>query len=91
MSVRVLIKRLREKPEAFLGGVIVKDNYAPDKNLAAVTVMYKQAGYNAEGGDWFWLKFALDRTIQKDGKVGDCISCHAAIKNNDWLFIGPAK
>ena len=73
------------------GEFIVKENYTPNKKLAAVTVMYKKDGYNAEGGDWFWLKYAPDGTIQKEGKVGGCIGCHAAVQNNDWLFIGPVK
>lgn len=73
------------------GEFVVKENYTPDKKLAAITVMYKQAGYNAEGGDWFWLKYAPDGTIQKEGKVGGCIGCHSAVKGNDWLFIGPVK
>ena len=73
------------------GDFVVKENYTADKKLAAVTVMYKQTGYNAEGGDWFWLKYASDGTIQKEGKVGGCIGCHAAVKSNDWLFIGPLK
>ena len=73
------------------GDFVVKENYTAEKKLVAVTVMYKQAGYNAEGGDWFWLKYAPDGTIQKEGKVGGCIGCHAAVKSNDWLFIGPVK
>lgn len=73
------------------GDFIVKENYTPEKKLAAVTVMYKQAGYNPEGGDWFWLKYAPDGTVQKEGKVGGCIGCHTAVKNNDWLFLGPVK
>ncbi len=73
------------------GEFVVKENYTPEKKLAATTVMYKQAGYNAEGGDWFWLKYAPDGTIQKEGKVGGCIGCHTAVKDNDWLFIGPVK
>jgi hypothetical protein len=73
------------------GEFIVKENYSPDKKLAAVTVMYKQEGYDPNSGDWFWLKYAADGTIQKEGKVGGCIGCHAAVKNNDWLFIGPVK
>ena len=73
------------------GEFIVKENYTPEKKLAAITVMYKQEGYNAEDGDWFWLKYAPDGTIQKEGKVGGCIGCHAAVKGNDWLFIGPVK
>ena len=73
------------------GEFIVKENYTAEKTLDAITVMYKQADYNADGGDWFWLKYAPDGTIQKEGKVSGCIGCHAAVKNNDWLFIGPVK
>jgi hypothetical protein len=73
------------------GGFVVKENYTPEKQLVAITVMYKLAGYNAEGGDWFWLKDLPDGSIQAEGKVGGCIGCHAAVKGNDWLFIGPVK
>ncbi len=73
------------------GEFVVKENYTAEKKLAAITVMYKQAGYNAEGGDWFWLKFTPDGTVEKEGKVSGCIGCHAAVRSNDWLFIGPVK
>lgn len=73
------------------GEFVVKENYDADKKLAAITVMYKLAGYNAEAGDWFWLKYAPDGSVQKEGKVGGCIGCHAAVKSNDWLFAGPVK
>jgi hypothetical protein len=73
------------------GEFVVKENYTPEKQLVAITVMYKQAGYNTEGGDWFWLKYLPDGTIQAEGKVGGCIGCHAAVRGNDWLFIGPVK
>lgn len=82
--------------EAKAGGIpdgefIVKENYTPDKKLVAVTVMYKKDGYNTEAGDWFWLKYAPDGAILKEGKIGGCIGCHAAVKNNDWLFIASVK
>lgn len=73
------------------GEFVVKENYDADKKLAAITVMYKLAGYNAEAGDWFWLKYDPDGSVQKEGKVGGCIGCHAAVKSNDWLFAGPVK
>jgi hypothetical protein len=53
--------------------------------------MYRQAGYNADGGDWFWLKYKPDGAILAEGKVGGCIGCHAAVQMNDWLFTGPVK
>jgi hypothetical protein len=73
------------------GEFIVKENYSPEKQLDAITVMYRQTGYNAEAGDWFWLKYKPDGTILAEGKVGGCIGCHAAVKDNDWLFTGPVK
>ncbi len=70
------------------GAMIVKENYSPAKKLAAITVMYKKSGYSPDGGDWFWLKYAPDGKIMKEGKVGGCINCHASVKANDWLFTG---
>lgn len=70
---------------------IVKENYSPEKELAAVTVMYKVKGYNPEGGDWFWLKYTPDGKIAKEGKVEGCVACHAANQENDWLFTGELK
>lgn len=73
------------------GAVIVKENYSPEKELAAITVMYKRTGYNPEVGDWYWLKYGPDKTIQAEGRVDGCINCHRAVKNNDWIFTGPVK
>lgn len=73
------------------GEFVVKENFNAEKQLIAISVMYKLAGYNAAGGDWFWLKYLSDGTIQAEGKVSGCIGCHAAVKNNDWLFIAPLK
>jgi len=70
---------------------IVKENYTAEKELAAVTVMYKVEGYNPEGGDWFWLKYTPDGRIEKEGKVAGCIGCHAAAQGNDWLLTGPLQ
>ena len=70
---------------------IIKENYRPDKTLAAVTVMYRVKGYDADAGDWFWAKYAADGKITKEGKVSGCINCHAAVINNDWIFTGPVK
>lgn len=73
------------------GAIIVKENYTPEKKLAAITVMYKTNGYNPEAGDYFWVKYAPDGTIQKEGKVEGCINCHRSVETNDWLFTGPIK
>lgn len=73
------------------GNIIVKENYKPDKTLAAITIMYKAKGYNPEAGDWFWAKYNPDGTVDKEGKVGGCIKCHSAKADNDWVFTGDIK
>ncbi len=73
------------------GAIIVKENYSPEKKLAAVTVMYRKSGYNPDAGDWFWLKYKANGEIEKQGKVAGCINCHKAVQGNDWIFTGPVK
>lgn len=73
------------------GALVVKENYTAEKQLEAISVMYKQAGFNPEEGDWFWLKFTPAGIVQKSGKVSGCIVCHAVAEENDWLFTGPVK
>ncbi|NNG47298.1 MAG: hypothetical protein HKM86_09345 [Deltaproteobacteria bacterium] len=73
------------------GAIVVKENYKPDKTLAAITVMYKVDKYNPEANDWFWVKYTPDGKIQKEGKVGGCIGCHGQVKGNDYIFTGKLK
>lgn len=73
------------------GSIIVKENYSPEKELAAITLMYRRTGYNPEGGDWYWLKYAPDKTILAEGKIDGCINCHRAVQNNEWMFTGPVN
>jgi len=78
------------------GSIVVKENYMPDKTLAAVTVMYKVAGYNPDHNDWFFTKHLPDGMLDKmpngmamEGKLPGCQGCHIAKKDNDYLFTGP--
>jgi len=73
------------------GAIIVKENYTPDRNLAAVTVVYRIKGYNPDGGDWFWLKYAPGGDIQAEGKVKGCINCHMRASNNDFIYTGKIR
>lgn len=68
--------------------MIVKENYTPNKELAAITVMYKVKGYNPDGGDWFWAKYDAKFNILAEGKVKDCMDCHNSMKDNDYIFTG---
>lgn len=72
------------------GSILIKENYMPDKTLAAITVMEKTGDGQ---DDWFWVKYNPDGTVatmemEKDGKkmtvsvAGGkhtmCAMCHAA-------------
>ncbi|WP_027714296.1 cytochrome P460 family protein [Desulfuromonas sp. TF] len=80
------LQALEKKAPLPVGSIIVKENYMPDKKLAAVTVMYKKAGFNTQAGDYFWLKYAPDGKIEAEGKAQMCIGCHSAAQGGDFLF-----
>ena len=69
------------KKELPKGSILIKENYMPDKTLAAITVMDK-TGHGKD--DWFWVKYNPDGSVAKKGdmslagKPGGCIGCHAA-------------
>ncbi len=83
-------KAMAEKPGSMPdGAIIVKENYKPDKTLAAITVMVKENGYSPEYGDWFWVKYAPDGSVQAAGQPAGCISCHGSVRSNDYIFTFP--
>ena len=91
------------------GALVVKRNYGPEgvevdqvlgdpaTHLGAVTVMFqREAGYDDETQNWFWVKYLPDGTLDKNpagmalaGLVGKnaeagCIACHQG--EEDFLF-----
>lgn len=72
------------------GAIVVKENYAPDSTLAAVTVMYKAEGYNPDVGNWYWVKYLPDGSVDSDGmaqgRVQGCIACHGGKADNDYIM-----
>lgn len=91
------------------GDLIVKRNYGPEgvsvdevladpgKHLGAYTVMYRrEAGYDADNQDWFWVKYLPDGTLDKNpagmrlagrvakGADAGCIACHSG--EDDYVF-----
>ena len=68
------------------GSIIIKENYSPEGNFGAITVMYKKSGYNPDHNDWYWLKQLADGTVEKEGQVMGCQDCHVDAK--DYIF-GP--
>lgn len=74
------------------GGMVVKENFMPDGTLAAITVMYKAAGYENEAANgWFFLKYAPDGVIEAEGPVEGCTECHGDVRDNDFLFTADVK
>ncbi|MCF6303959.1 MAG: cytochrome P460 family protein [Rhodobacteraceae bacterium] len=97
------------------GDLIVKRNYGPEgisidqvlsnpaDHLGAFTVMFRrEAGYDADNQDWFWVKYLPDGTLDKNpmgmqlaGRVAKganvgCIACHAAAPGDDYIFTSDA-
>jgi len=93
------------------GDLIVKRNYGPvgvsaeevmsnpEDHLAAVTVMFRrEAGYDADNQNWFWVKYLPDGTLDKNpagmmlagmvakGADVGCIACHANAGGDDYVF-----
>ena len=91
--------------------VIVKDNFAgegatletvaenPADFLSWVTVMVqREAGYDRENNDWFWVNYGPDGMIRTTdtgmamaGRVAKgmsmgCIACHANAAGSDYFF-----
>lgn len=92
------------------GDLIVKRNFGPvgvsedevlrdpDTHLAAYTIMFRrEAGYDPEDGDWFWVKYlpdgSLDQTPNGMAMAGQvakgmdegCIACHQGA-GDDMVF-----
>ncbi|HEX9858045.1 MAG TPA: hypothetical protein VGA75_06780 [Paracoccaceae bacterium] len=93
------------------GDLIVKRNFGPAgvtadqalrdpaTHLGAYTVMFRrEAGYDADNLDWFWVKYLPDGSLDKmpDGTMlagrvakgmdDGCIACHAGADGGDMLF-----
>ncbi len=75
------------------GAIIVKENYMPDRTLAAITTMFKVWGYNPDVNDCFFTKHLpsgeLDRAptgMALEGRLPGCTNCHRAMQANDWVF-----
>ena len=91
------------------GDLIVKRNYGPEgvsadevladpaKHLGAVTVMFRrEAGFDDDNQNWFWVKFLPDGSLDKNpkgmrlaGRVAKgadkgCIACHS--NEDDYVF-----
>ena len=95
VALRALGSGASQMPD---GAIVVKENYMPNKELAAITVMFKRQGYNGDHNDWFFSKHLpsgdLDKmemngmTMPMEGRLPGCQNCHLAKKDNDYLYTG---
>ena len=69
------------------GSIIVKENYTPEGDLAAITTMHKVDGFNPDVGDWFWLRTDPDGMVEMEGLVDGCIGCHTGAADFDYVWL----
>jgi hypothetical protein len=81
--------------EAFLartpvpvGTVVVKEKLADDKVTAVGTMTKREAGYDAEYGDWEYgyRELRTDAPPAASGRLDSCIACHRIAKAKDYLY-----
>jgi len=83
----IAMKAAKKGKDMPYGAIVMKENYNKDKELVALTPMYKVKGFNPEGGDWFWAKYGPEGEDMASGKVKGCVDCHAKVKKKDWRFV----
>ena len=71
------------------GTIIVKENFDSNKELRSITVMAKVRDWDSANGDWFWAMYAPDGTVNAEGSLNGCISCHEGMIDNDYVIINP--
>ena len=77
---------------------------SPMKYLAAVTIMLqREAGYDPDNNNWFWVKYKADGSIDKNpkgmalagrvakGMDAGCIACHKGAKDDDYVFVNDGE
>lgn len=79
--------------KAPVGAVSIKpfDNDGKDGVDGYAVMVKKEAGYDADNGDWFYEMRKPDGTVMEksgmpmQGKLKMCIGCHAAASAKDYL------
>ncbi len=80
------------------GSIIVKENYSKDRQLKAVTVMYRSKGFDPQHRDWWYGKYMPNgqiatmkmegsgRVMKLAGSVQSCVKCHSSADGDDYAF-----
>lgn len=54
-------------------------------SLRSYSVMIKgPAGTDPDHNDWLWQEVRADRTVERDGLLRECASCHSACADRDY-------
>ncbi|MEL7498708.1 MAG: hypothetical protein AAFN77_13960 [Planctomycetota bacterium] len=48
-----------------VGSVLIMENYRSDRSLQSISVMYRTAGFNPQGNDWYWVNFNPDGSVTR--------------------------
>jgi hypothetical protein len=84
---------IKEKKTAAMpvGSVIVKEKFWDEKQAkptAYAAMIKREAGYDAENGDWEYVYVTLgDEKKAERGKMKSCADCHANARGTDRLFL----
>jgi len=78
------------KPLFPVGSEVFKPLYADveGKEFARLVIMVKmEEGYDSENGDWWYGVYDESGTeMWYEGRIPECISCHAMAKETDYMF-----
>jgi hypothetical protein len=77
-------------PKFLQGSVIIKEKLTSENNPSPelLTAMIKrEKGFNPAANDWEFFVLGGDaKSIQAQGKLDNCLACHAARRNDDFVF-----
>lgn len=68
------------------GSVSLKESYNGSGEIQRLYMMQKIEGYDSNNNDWFYAVMSPEGEVRERGKVGYCISCHARVRDRDFLY-----
>lgn len=90
MNKKAVDAYIEVKPLFPVGSELFKPLYsdAEGKEFARLVIMVKmEEGYDSENGDWWYGVYDERGTkMAYEGRIPECISCHAMAKETDYLF-----
>ena len=90
-DLATLAIRTSKNPTFPVGATIVREKLLSERQLTpeVLAVMIKrEKGFNPEAGDWeFLVVNGHANRLEKRQKQGECLACHSAAYNTDFVFI----